>query len=607
VLRRNVRRTRGTSQKVASSHRRESTTSVQRAAMAEQQAAAISPDGKTIATIAAARLTLHAGDGRTPPRQYVPARNGAAKRYGSVCWAPDASLVACGAADGSVTVWDVRKGTIRTTLPGTDPVKTVRFAADGGSVWVSTATADGAPRRTVRRLALNGETSEIDADARGVSTLAPHPSSGDACAVASSRIRLVKGTERRTLSGAHATFVSCLAWTKDGRRLASSADAREVLVHDCVSNSSETLRCAAPLLSLACFVRSDVVVCAAVLKDGRVQLAGSEPDSTRTAVAVRHVSGDALVVARGDPPKCSPEKLKIEGDRVAGLVPAKAPAPAPEKPSKKKAKAPPVLGFANLSGDPLLEEARQQHAAKRQRLEASESGDASLGDRLAEMDALARRHEAGLRADAAARDAGDAQRWGGPAAEGDAASLAKVLDQAARCGDDRLMDTVLRRGEMDVVEATLSRLPAASALPLLNNLAERLERRPRDAPRLVPWIQATLRHHAAHLANHPGARDALSRLQHVVAERVHLLPKLLALQGKFDLLLKRAAAARAAPAGGPAVEAVPLREVAADPSDDEMADDDDDEEEEDSSSSSSSSGSGDGGESSSGSDSDDSD
>ena len=159
---------------------------------------------------------------------------------------------------------------------------------------------------------------------------------------------------------------------------------------------------------------------------------------------------------------------------------------------------------------------------------------------------------------------------------------------------------------MDVVEATLSRLPAASALPLLNNLAERLERRPRDAPRLVPWIQATLRHHAAHLANHPGARDALARLQHVVAERVHLLPKLLALQGKFDLLLKRAAAARAAPAGGPAVEAVPRRTVAADPSDDEMEDDDEEDEDEESSSSSSS-GSGDGGESSSGSDSDDSD
>ena len=297
-------------------------------------------------------------------------------------------------------------------------------------------------------------------------------------------------------------------------------------------------------------------------------------------------------------------KAEDRGRPRGGFSPPKAAAPAPAPaPSKKKTKAPPVLGFASLSGDPLLEEARQQHAAKRQRLEASESGDASLGDRLAEMDALARRHEAGLRAaDAAARDAADSSRWGGPAAEGDAASLAKVLDQAARCGDDRLMDTVLRRGESDVVEATLSRLPAASALPLLNNLAERLERRPRDAPRLVPWIQATLRHHAAHLANHPGARDALARLQHVVAERVHLLPKLLALQGKFDLLLRRAAAARAAPAGGPAVEAVPLREAAADPSDDEMEDDDDEEEEE--SISSSSSGSGDGGESSSGADSD---
>jgi hypothetical protein len=154
-----------------------------------------------------------------------------------------------------------------------------------------------------------------------------------------------------------------------------------------------------------------------------------------------------------------------------------------------------------------------------------------------------------------------------------------VLDQAARCGDDRLLETVLRRTETDVIEATLARLPSAASLPFLNSLADRLEKKPRDAPRLVPWTQAVLRQHAAHLANHPGARDALARLQHVVAERVHLLPKLLALQGKFDLLLQRAAVQCAAPAGGPAVEAVPLRTVVADPSDDEMADGDDDEDE----------------------------
>ena len=60
------------------------------------------------------------------------------------------------------------------------------------------------------------------------------------------------------------------------------------------------------------------------------------------------------------------EKLKIEGDRVAGLVPQGG-ARARTSAIEKKTKAPPVVGFASLSGDPLLEEARQQHAAKRQR------------------------------------------------------------------------------------------------------------------------------------------------------------------------------------------------------------------------------------------------
>ena len=85
----------------------------------------------------------------------APPRNGAAKRYGSVCWAPDASLVACGAADGSVTVWDVTKGVIRTTLRGSDQVKTVRFAADGASLL-------GLNDNPRRRAAANGEAPRVE-------------------------------------------------------------------------------------------------------------------------------------------------------------------------------------------------------------------------------------------------------------------------------------------------------------------------------------------------------------------------------------------------------------------------------------------------------------
>ena len=106
----------------------------------QQSPIAISPDGKTIATIAAARLTLHAGDGRTPastPR-FERAPQGATVLYAGRRREPG------GARRGRRLRHGLgrEKGTIRTTLP-------IRFGEDRR--WPRTVDRGVRPRPPTAR------------------------------------------------------------------------------------------------------------------------------------------------------------------------------------------------------------------------------------------------------------------------------------------------------------------------------------------------------------------------------------------------------------------------------------------------------------------------
>ncbi|KAH8049804.1 hypothetical protein JL721_11583 [Aureococcus anophagefferens] len=162
-----------------------------------------------------------------------------------------------------------------------------------------------------------------------------------------------------------------------------------------------------------------------------------------------------------------------------------------------------------------------------------------------------------------------------PRAEGEEA----VEVAAVRCGDDALLETVLRRTEPATVAATCAKLAPSLALPTLDALAARLERSPLRAADLAGWVKALLLQHASHLATLPKLADTLARLQYVVDARVAALPKFLSLLGKFDLLLHKKTGA--AVSGAASAEVTPLNVVAADATDDDDDDDDDDDMEED--------------------------
>ncbi|KAJ1449589.1 Dip2/Utp12 family-domain-containing protein [Pelagophyceae sp. CCMP2097] len=486
----------------------------------------------------------------------------------SVAWSVDGSHVfgCCGAA--GVAVWDAVTGALKATLA---------------------------------------------ADKLGVARVAPHPS-GNVLATASTRVRLVKilltsqaataDSQRRTLKGAHATECTALAWTPSGRYVASaSAKSRVVLVHDCDAKGGGgavvTLTLDSWPVGISCLDRAGCVDVAAARDDGALQVVRfTLATGAQAAASTKAAAGPKVLDARfvgaqlsvATAPEARPQagtvalakdalpsKLEVHlaGASSAASGDADDAAAAP----KRRAQ---VLGFAALSAPhaddadddaAAAEAAREDDELRPRTKKAKPDGELTLGEKL---EALAQK----------ALD--DRAAPAGAPAAADARSLAHVLQQALEADDDVLIDEVVTRCDAATVEATLRRLPAQCALPLLRALASRIERKPRRAPDLAAWAHATLELHAAQLAAAPSLARDLARLQFVVKQRVATLPQFLALQARLALVLNRATAASARddpralePKATVDLGALDAQAADGDAGDDAMEEDDSDDEEDD--------------------------
>ncbi|KAK5658659.1 hypothetical protein OQA88_2055 [Cercophora sp. LCS_1] len=123
-----------------------------------------------------------------------------------------------------------------------------------------------------------------------------------------------------------------------------------------------------------------------------------------------------------------------------------------------------------------------------------------------------------------------------PLATVNSTSLGTVLNQALKSDDRDLLESCLQVTDVKIIQATINRLDSSLAVSLLSKLADRMHRRPGRAFGLMKWMQWTMIAHGGTLVNEPGLTKKLGNLQSVLEERGRALPKLLALQGKLDML-----------------------------------------------------------------------
>ncbi|MES1907187.1 MAG: hypothetical protein MHM6MM_000352 [Cercozoa sp. M6MM] len=125
-----------------------------------------------------------------------------------------------------------------------------------------------------------------------------------------------------------------------------------------------------------------------------------------------------------------------------------------------------------------------------------------------------------------------------------AASLHALLVQALRSDDSVALETVLRPGvKSGVIVATVDRLEAMHVIPLLEQVARRLQVTPARAPALSMWLQSVLHRHLALLLQSEKARTILATLHATLERRTQQLPRLMRLQGRVNVALAQADAA----------------------------------------------------------------
>lgn len=126
-------------------------------------------------------------------------------------------------------------------------------------------------------------------------------------------------------------------------------------------------------------------------------------------------------------------------------------------------------------------------------------------------------------------------RRAGPKAD----SLVTVLSQALKSGDEDLLEQCLGVHDAHVISNTVQLLSAPLTLPLVDTLVRKLEKRPNRAATLCPWVRFLLLHHTSYLVSVPGLDQRLAGLHKLVTRRVTVLPRLLGLMGRLDLMLSQ--------------------------------------------------------------------
>ncbi|KAK5101789.1 Small subunit (SSU) processome component [Lithohypha guttulata] len=115
-------------------------------------------------------------------------------------------------------------------------------------------------------------------------------------------------------------------------------------------------------------------------------------------------------------------------------------------------------------------------------------------------------------------------------------SLGTVLAQSLRTNDQSLLETCLHVTDEMIIQNTILRLDSSLAATLLTKLAERLASRPGRYGHLLTWVQSTMIAHGGAIASQAGVASKLRTLYQVLNERSQVLPSILLLKGKLDMM-----------------------------------------------------------------------
>lgn len=115
-------------------------------------------------------------------------------------------------------------------------------------------------------------------------------------------------------------------------------------------------------------------------------------------------------------------------------------------------------------------------------------------------------------------------------------SFATLLNQAITLSDKQLLEICLEEKDAQMIKTSIVKLQPSLAASLLEHLASTMARSQNRSTALTQWIRWVVIIHGAYLVSLPNLLKTLSGLHSTLSARATTLPRLLALQGRLDLL-----------------------------------------------------------------------
>ena len=493
-----------------------------------------------------------------------------------------AGLLACGTRSGWVSLWDLQRGVVVKRL-GSDAqdsgsrgaVTAVAFSANGTAV-LSAMGENIVELWDVRDGSLLRRVKGLKGDDRCTALLS-HPRQ-EACIAGGLGLRVVdyqSGKKLRSLTSGHATSVSLMCLTANGKFLGvGGAGSTHVSIFDLSSAESRSATALITLpeeprvLALACVPEVDgagtAVYLAAAVSSGnafvaRCTVSAAGKASVGDAVRVdRRGGGDASVVGfRFVPVGGSKVRLVCaQGSFVAPafeevdfcdasgrMLPVCLLDAEPAGNGDAASVAGAVDKAANLSGYQVMGPAQKGARTRETDADADADADAAPPSEKRRRTTADNQLTIGerLKALAAAVEEEDEGRSGkeGESEVPTSESLAVVLTQALQSSDRRLLEHCLQFQGEATINATVRKLPAPQVLPLLNAIIGKLEKRHGRVTELCSWITAILTNHTSYILSVANVTDKLGALHEIMEERVQVLPSLLQVAGRLDLIFSQ--------------------------------------------------------------------
>merc|ERR1712029_644595 len=118
-------------------------------------------------------------------------------------------------------------------------------------------------------------------------------------------------------------------------------------------------------------------------------------------------------------------------------------------------------------------------------------------------------------------------------------TMTQLLVQGLHSNDSRILDSVLDRADLTLIDNTVRKLPVEAVLPLVTVLQRFIRGRGVVHASHAKWLKSVLSIHTGYLVSVPDCQDILSPVYALLEARTQNYSQVLQLRGKLNMIMKQ--------------------------------------------------------------------